>query len=105
LAGAQQLVSFIIIFAALFVLLGRYAFRTSADGRHFGSIPFSVVFAFLQVGLLINIILTFLAQSGSQFSPLVQIIFLGTAAGFIWMVAPLVFLIILGRAVADPTEV
>lgn len=104
-ASLQQLVSFLIIFILLFVLLSRYAFRTSADGRHLGSIAFTLVFAVLQMGLLINTILTYLAVSGKTFSPLITTIFLSNASGFIWLLAPLVFLIILGRSVADPTEV
>lgn len=104
LLGYQQLISFLVLFVVLFVLLGRYAFRTSADGRHFGSIAFSLVFALLQVGLLINIVLNYLAQTGQAFSPLVSFVFLGQTASFIWLVLPLAFLIILGRAVADPTE-
>ena len=104
LGGLQQLVSFLIVFAVLFVFLGRYAFRTSADGRHFGSIAFSLVFAILQIGLLINIILTYLAEVGREFSPLVRFVFVGTTENFLWLVLPLIYLIILGRAVADPTE-
>ena len=103
--GLQLLVSFLIIFLVLFIMLSRYAFRTSADGRHFGSIPFTMVFAFLQMGLLINTILTFLVATGKTFSPLVQFIFIGTTASFVWMLLPLIFLIILGRSIADPTEV
>ena len=68
-ASLQELVSFLLIFVVLFVLLSRYAFRTSADGRHFGSIPFTLVFAILQIGLLINTILGYLALSGKTFSP------------------------------------
>lgn len=105
LASLQQLISFLLIFAVLFILLSRYAFRTSADGRHFGSIVYSVIFAVLQVGLLINTILSYLAVSGKSFSPLVSIIFLSTGASFIWLLVPLVFLIILGRSIADPNEV
>ena len=105
LSSLQELVSFLLIFVVLFVLLSRYAFRTSADGRHFGSIPFALVFAVLQIGLLINTILGFLAVSGKNFSPLVTVIFLSGGASFIWLIAPLIFLIILGRSIADPTEV
>ncbi|MBI5530668.1 MAG: hypothetical protein HY918_04170 [Candidatus Doudnabacteria bacterium] len=104
-ASLQQLVSFLIIFVALFILLSRYAFRTSADGRHFGSIPFALVFAVLQVGLLINTILGFLAVSGKTFSPLVSFLFLSNSSGFIWLLLPLVFLIVLGRSIADPNEI
>ena len=105
LSSMQQLISFLIIFVILFVLLSRYAFRTSADGRHFGAIPFAIVFAFLQVGLLINTVLGYLAVSGKTFSDLVTLIFLSGPAEFIWLAAPLIFLIILGRAIADPTEI
>ena len=105
LASVQQLVSFLLIFVVLFILLSRYAFRTSADGRHFGSIAFSLIFAVLQVGLLINTILGYLAVSGRTFSGLINLIFLSNSSGFFWLLAPLVFLIILGRSIADPTEV
>lgn len=105
LASLQQLISFLIIFVILFVLLSRYAFRTSADGRHFGSIPFTLVFAVLQIGLLINTILSYLAVSGKSFSPIISLVFLSSGLDFVWLVAPLVFLIILGRSIADPTEV
>ena len=104
LASLQQLVSFLVIFIILFVLLSRYAFRTSADGRHFGSILFSLAFAVLQIGLLINTILSYLAVSGKTFSPLVSFLFLSNSSGFIWLLAPLVYLIVLGRSVADPNE-
>lgn len=103
-ASLQQMASFLVIFILLFILLGRYAFRTSADGRHFSSIVFSVVFSFLQVGLLISTILGYLSVSGKAFSPLVHTVFLAGYANFIWLLAPLIFLIILGRSVADPSE-
>jgi hypothetical protein len=106
LSSLQQLVSFLLIFILLFMLLGRYAFRTSADGRHFGSLLFAVVFSFLQIGLLISTILGYLsAGMVSNFSPLIQFLFLNTTATFVWLLAPLGFLIILGRSIADPTEV
>ena len=105
LASMQQLISFLIIFIILFILLSRYAFRTSADGRHFGSIPFTVVFAVLQIGLLLNTVLRYLVVSGKNFSTLINFIFLSSGSDFIWTIAPLVFLIILGRSIADPTEV
>ncbi|HVY68253.1 MAG TPA: hypothetical protein VHA30_05155 [Patescibacteria group bacterium] len=105
LSSLQELVSFLLIFSVLFILLSRYAFRTSADGRHFLDIPFTLVFAILQVGLLINTILTYLAVTGKSFTPLVTFVFLSANASFFWLLAPLAFLIILGRSLADPTEV
>jgi hypothetical protein len=89
----------------LFVLLSRYAFRTSADGRHFGSIIFTLAFAVLQVGLLINTILSYISPAPGTFSSLISLIFISPTANFIWLILPLLYLIILGRSIADPTEV
>ena len=101
----QQLITFVIIFLLLFLFLGRYAFRTSADGRHVASIAFGLVFSFLQIGLLINIILTFLAPAvQNNFSPLVQLLFIKDPSSFVWLITPLLFLILLGKYVADPNE-
>lgn len=105
LAGLQQLVSFLVIFLVLFIFLSRYAFRTSVDGRKITFLPFVFLFSLLQVGLLINTVLTYLSGSGREFSPLVSLLFLGHTASFVWLVLPLVFLIIMGRLVADATEV
>jgi hypothetical protein len=104
LSGIQQLVSFLIIFILIFILLSRYAFRTSADKGHLASIPFALIFSVLQVGLLINTILGYLAVSGRTFSPLVTTIFLAPPADFIWLTLPLLFLILLGRVISSPEE-
>ena len=105
LAGFQELITFLIIFIILFIFLGRYAFRTSADGRHFGSIAFGTVFSFLQIGLLISTVLSYITATGKLFSPLITIIFLSNYSGFIWTLLPLGFLILLGRSIADPAEI
>jgi hypothetical protein len=104
LSSMQQLVSFLIIFVLLFLLLSRYAFRTAADSRRLGSIAFVLVFSVLQVGLLINTILTYLAISGKTFSPLISFMFISDAASFIWVILPLVFLVFLGRSVSEHHE-
>lgn len=102
----QLLVSFLIIFILLFIVLGRYAFRTSADGRHFGSVPFTLFFSILQVGLLISTIIGYLpATTTVTFSPLIKLLFVNSPAAFVWLLLPLGFLVILGRSVADPTEI
>ncbi len=102
----QLLVSFLIIFILLFIVLGRYAFRTSADGRHFGSVPFTLFFSVLQVGLLISTIIGYLpAATVATFSPLIKLLFVNSPAPFVWLLLPLGFLVILGRSVADPTEI
>jgi len=89
----------------LFVLLGRYAFATSADGRQVSSIVFSLVFAFLQIGLLINIILTLLPQALQEsFSPLVRTVFIADPASFIWLIIPLLYLVALGKHLSGRHE-
>ena len=106
LFAVQQLITFLIIFLILFMLLGRYAFRTSADGRQAGALLFGLVFAVLQIGLLINVILTFIPLAVQyKFGGLIHLIFIKEPASFVWLVIPLVFLILLGKHVADPNEI
>ncbi len=104
LLSLQQLVTFLIIFILVFILLSRYAFRTSLDSRHLASVPFNVVFSFLQIGLLINTILSYLAIAGRSFSPLVNLIFVSNVSNLLWTLLPLAFLIFLGRSVTDRHE-
>lgn len=104
-ASLQQLVAFLIVFLVLFVLLGRFVFKTSADGRHISSMVFGLVFSFLQIGLLINIILTFLPPATqSNFSLLVQTLFIKDPVSLIWLVVPIVFLAVLGKFVGHAHE-
>ena len=104
--AVQQLVVFLILFLLLFVFLGRYAFKTSADSHHLGSMLFGLVFAVLQVGLLINIVLTFLPQTiQTSFSQLIQNVFINYPVSFIWLIAPLAYLILLGKHVAHSNEI
>lgn len=105
LVSFQQLAVFGVLFFLLFALLGRYGFRTSADGRQLGSLVFGLLFSVLQVGLLISIVLSYLPLSvQGSLSPLVSFLFVAGQAPFIWLVLPLVFLILLGKHVADPNE-
>ncbi len=102
LVSIQQLIVFVVLFLILFVLLGRYAFSTSADGKHLGSIVFGLIFAFLQIGLLINIILTLLPQAlQDSFSPLVKMVFINDPSSFIWLVIPLLYLVVLGKHLSE----
>jgi len=105
LVSLQQLAAFVAIFLALFLLLGRFVFKTSADGKHLGSIIFGLIFSFLQIGLLINIILTFLPPGTKEsFAPLIKTLFITNPASFIWLVAPIAFLVMLGKFVGDSNE-
>ncbi len=104
-ATLAQLAAFVILFLIFFIFLGRYAFRSTADGRQILALPFTLIFTFLQVGLLINIVITYLPDYiQNSFSPLIQFLFLHPNAGFIWLLAPIVFLIIIGRFVSDQLD-
>ncbi len=106
LFAMQQLATFVIVFLILFIFLGRYAFRTSVDGRQMGALFFGLIFSILQIGLLINTIVVFLPVGVKEsLGPLVQLVFLKDPASFIWLVLPLGFLIVLGRHISDPNEV
>ena len=98
----QQLIVFVVLFLALFFLLGRYAFATSADSHRLGSLVYGLIFALLQVGLLINIILTLLPMGIQQsFSSLIQTVFITDPASFIWLIIPLLYLVVLGRHLSE----
>lgn len=101
----QQLVIFAILFILLFIFLGRYAFKTSADHRKTASIVFGLIFSVLQIGLLINTVLTLLPTGlQNNFSELIQILFIRGPASFIWLVVPLLYLILLGRHISHHDE-
>lgn len=101
----QQLAAFVAVFLILFLFLGRFVLKTSADSRHLSSMIFGLVFAFLQIGLLINIVLNYLPEgTRAGFSQLIQMLFISQTASFIWLVLPIVYLIIVGKFVGDTSE-
>ncbi len=101
----QQLAAFVAVFLILFLFLGRFALKSSADSRHLASMVFGLIFAFLQIGLLINIILGYLPAGTQQnFSSLIQMIFISPPASFVWLILPIVYLIVLGKFVGDTNE-
>ncbi len=104
-ATLAQLVAFAVLFLIFFVFLSRYAFRSSVDGRNITALPFVLIFTVLQVGLLINIVISYLPeQVQNSLSPLIQMLFLHPNAGFIWLLAPVVFLIAVGRFLSDQSD-
>lgn len=104
-ATFAQLGAFVILFLVFFIFLNRYAFRTSVDGRQIYTLPFALVFSILQVGLLINVIMSYLPDYiQNSLSPLIQFLFLHANAGFIWLLLPVVFLIFTGRFLADQSD-
>jgi hypothetical protein len=101
----QQLATFIVLFLIFFIFLGRYAFKTSADGRKMSSVGFGIVFALLQVGLLINIIIGYLPDMyKNSLDPLIQVLFVKDPATFVWLILPVAFLIFLGRFISERSE-
>lgn len=97
----QHLVTFASLFLVLFFFLSKYGFRASAEGKGGSTLIFGVPFAVLQVGLLINIVLSFLPSNVQQtLHPLVLFLFLQTGVGFVWLVAPIVYLVVFGRFVS-----
>jgi hypothetical protein len=102
----QQLVVFGLLFMLLFIFLSRFAFKSSVDGRQMSSLGFSLVFAVLQIGLLINIVLAYLPiYIQTNLSPLIQFLFLHQYSGFVWLALPVIFLIILGKFVSERSEI
>lgn len=101
----QQLATFGILFTIFFVFLGRYIFKTSADTKQVRGLIFSLVFAVLQVGLLVSTILSMLPLHVKEsFSVLINTVFINQTATFVWLVLPVVFLVVLGRFVSDNIE-
>lgn len=105
-AASQQLFAFLVLFLVLFLFLARYAFKTAVDIRRVSGSVFGLIFSVLQVGLLINIIIGFLPQSAKEnFAPLIKFLFVQDPASFIWLIAPVIFLIFLGKFVSERTEI
>ncbi len=101
----QSLVAFVVLFIVLFIFLGRYAFKSSADGKQFSAIGFALIFSILQVGLLINIVLNYLPDHvRNSFSPLISFLFLHPYSNFVWLALPVVFLVIIGRFISERHE-
>lgn len=104
-ASLQQLATFTALFLMLFFFLSKYGFRSSAEGRHPGSLLFGVLFAILQIGLLINIVIGFLPLSVQEsFSPLVRFLFIQGHASFVWLLLPVGYLVLLGRFISNRSE-
>jgi hypothetical protein len=101
----QELAAFLVLFFVLFLFLARYAFRSASDSRHAASFVFTLAFAVMQIGLLVNIVIGFLpAATVQSFSPLVRFLFVDRPADFIWLVLPVVYIIVLGKFISDRNE-
>ena len=89
---------FLVMFLFFFLVLSKYVFRTSLEHRGVSSWIFSFLFALLQVGFLISVVLSFLPVSTQQMlAALIQSLFINSTAQFIWLLLPMVFLVVAGR--------
>ncbi len=105
LIGYGNLLAFAALFMLLFLFLSRYAFKTTVDRKHVSGFIFTLIFAFFQIGLLINIVLTLLPlEAQGRLSQLVSYLFIGQIANFVWLTLPIVYLVILGRHISDHGE-
>lgn len=101
----QHLATFAALFLVLFFFLSKYGFRAAAEGRNGATLVFGIPFAFLQIGLLINIVLGFVPPHVQQgLHPLIQFLFIQSGANFFWLLAPIGYLILLGRFVGQRAE-
>jgi hypothetical protein len=98
-----RLTTFLVLFAFFFLILSRYVFRTAVESsRSLFSWFYSFIFAILQVGFLISVILSFLPDATKQsFAPLVKMIFISQTAAFIWLLLPIAFLVIIGHKISE----
>jgi len=104
-ASLQQMIVFLVLFLVLFLLLGRFVLKTSADSHRMSSAVFGLIFSFLQIGMLINIVLKFLPLiTQESFSPLIRTLFIKDPVSLIWLVAPIIYLVILGKFVGHSHE-
>lgn len=96
---AFQITAFISVFIVLFFLLSRSALlNTLGEGRHRGGIMEVIVFSFLHVGLLISIAMGFLPESFiHNFSTTTISIFTNEWSKFLWIIAPIVAMVVLGK--------
>ncbi len=101
----QHLALFGGLFLVLFFFLSKYGFRTAAEGKSGAHLVFGVPFSILQIGLLINIVLSFLpVPVQDSLHPLVRFIFLQPGANFVWLIAPVIYLIVFGRFVSHRSD-
>ena len=101
----QHLALFGALFLVLFFFLSKYGFRTAAEGKSGAHLIFGVPFSILQIGLLINIVLSFLPLPvQGSLHPLIRFMFLQSGMGFVWLVAPVLYLIIFGRFVSHRSD-
>jgi len=94
-----KIVSFLIVFMVLFFLLAQSALlNTIASRSATKSWWQAILFSFLQIGLLISIVLSFLPeQSLSALSEFTRLMFATETASFIWIILPIVTMVLIRK--------
>lgn len=92
-----EVTSFLGAFLILFFLLSRSALlKVFGGGNHDGVWWQVMLFSFLQIGLLISVVLTFLPASiTSNLSPTIQQIFIDDNSKFLWIISPILAMILI----------
>lgn len=94
--AALKIVVFIICVVILFVLFSRMGALSSFSGKINPLIV--LLFSFLQVGLLISIILSFLpADTISSFAPITKKLFTTSVARMAWLLVPIVSMVLIKK--------
>jgi hypothetical protein len=92
-----EVTTFLGAFLILFFLLSRSALlKVFGGGNHDGVWWQVMLFSFLQIGLLISVVLSFLPVSiTSNLSPTIQQIFIDETSRFLWIISPILAMIVI----------
>jgi hypothetical protein len=105
LANYASLLVFGVVTIVSLLTLNRFVFRSSVDGKDFSGILYTSIFGLLQVGLLVQTVLSYLPLGvQNNLHPLLRALFLTQYAGLVWLLLPLVCLVIVGRMLAERSE-
>ena len=87
---------------ALFFLFSRSALVSAFSKSSQGSWFHIIIFSFLQVGLLMSVILSFMPiEVVNDFLPTTKGIFITEKSQFVWLIAPILAMIFIGRGKSD----
>lgn len=94
---AFQTSAFVLIFVILFILLSKSSILSSFSGLGSGWLQ-TILFSFLQVGLLLSVILSFLPPAAIEnLSVFTRVIFTSDLGRFLWIILPILALIFFGK--------
>lgn len=94
-----KITSFLVVFILLFYLLAQSALLNTIASRSSAKSWWqAIIFSFLQVGLLISIVLSFLPEASlKELSDFTRMIFATETARFIWIALPIVLMALIRK--------